>query len=202
MTELKEVIEFLDIAANQGFLNDNTAFARKTACNKFFDILDENQKSVEYIQENLNVVKTRFANLNKEVRGNTVAEYARRVQVVLSDFMAWKNDRAGWERRVSTKQSSQSNGSEEKKTRPQRTAKAKQISQENNEESSSSSNSDTRVVTFPIRQNFDISITLPREGLNISELRKLAYFLLPYTKDWEPTSDTQRNVFPMLEEVA
>lgn len=52
----------------------------------------------------------------------------------------------------------------------------------------------TRTVTFPIRPDFDVSITLPREGLSVSELKKLLYFMLPYATDWEP-SMSPRSVF-------
>ena len=62
-TSLDEVIEFLDIASSKGFINDNTASARKTACVKFFDILEPDQKNVEYVKDNLEIIKTRFTNL-------------------------------------------------------------------------------------------------------------------------------------------
>jgi hypothetical protein len=39
---------------------------------------------------------------------------------------------------------------------------------------------------------------LPRDGLTVAELKKLLYFLLPYTKDWEPNGSPQQ-VFAALE---
>src|ERR1051326_820265 len=77
MTPITEMTDFLDIAVKQGFLNDNTVAARRTAVNKFAEIIDVENRTVEYLHDNLDVVKTRFSNLNKEVRGNTVDEYAR-----------------------------------------------------------------------------------------------------------------------------
>ena len=55
-----------------------------------------------------------------------------------------------------------------------------------------------RTVTFPFRSDFDVSITLPREGMSVKELKKLLYFLLPYAIDWEPTM-SPRTVFEVLE---
>src|SRR5688500_16988875 len=109
-TSVDEVIEFLGIAGDKGFLNDNTVVARRTACNKILDLLEPDHKNVEYVRDNLDVIKSRFSNLNKDVRGNTVDEYARRVQLVLNDFTAWKEDRAAWERSVSAKQNARPAG--------------------------------------------------------------------------------------------
>jgi hypothetical protein len=199
MTDVSELLEFLTIAGEQGFLNDNTVISRKTACNKFVDILEPSQKTVEYVRDNLDVIKSRFSNLNKEIRGNTVEEYARRVQLVLNDFESWKTDRAAWERSVSNRQNARATGDGEKKTRTQKPENAKKQSSNNGPEATKQTNSDARVVTFPIRLDFDLSVTLPRDGIKVSELKKLVYFLLPYTKDWEPT-DSPRSVFPMLED--
>lgn len=201
-TNTDEVLEFLGIAAQKGFLNDNTAVARRTACNKFFDILDPDQKSVEYVRDHLDVIKARFSNLNKEVAGTTVEEYSRRVQRVLNDFDEWKADRAGWERRVSAKQSARNNADGEKKPRSSKPEKTKAPSAAATNGTDHRTNgrhdSETRTVTFPIRPNFDLSITLPRSGITVDELRKLVYFLLPYAQDWEPTQSA-RAVFPILE---
>jgi hypothetical protein len=193
-TSVDEVIEFLGIAADKGFLNDNTVLARRTACNKFFEILEPDQKTVEYVRDNLDVIKARFANLNKDVRGNTVDEYGRRVQLVISDFTAWKSDRAAWERDVSSRYSARPANEGEKKSKP----KAEKQQSEAQHNGAGSANPEARVVNFPIRPDFDLQVTLPRSGLTVSELKKLVYFLLPYASDWEP-SEPPRSVFPMLE---
>jgi hypothetical protein len=201
-TSLDEPIEFLGIAASKGFLNDNTVQARRTACSKFFDILDPDQKTVEYVLENLDVIKARFSNLNKDVAGTTVNEYGRRVKLVLEDFTAWKADRAGWERSVSAKQSARPAADGEKKAKA-KTEKPKaqpqqQTASGNGAAHQAPPNPDTRTVTFPIRPDFDLSVTLPRAGISVDELKRLVYFLLPYAQDWEP-SQSPRSVFPMLE---
>jgi uncharacterized protein YkvS len=202
-TEVNEVIEFLGIAGNKGFMNDNTVVARRTACNKFFDILEPDQKTVEYVRENLDVIKSRFSNLNKDVRGNTVDEYARRVQVVLDDFSAWKADRSAWERDVSARQNARPAGDGDKKARTAKHDKAKTSEQAGANKADEGigrgqANPETRVVTFPIRPDFDLTMELPRAGITVDELKRLVYFLLPYAKDWQPT-ESPRSVFPMLE---
>lgn len=201
MASVDEVIEFLGIAGDKGFLNDNTVVARRTACNKFFDILEPDQKTVEYVRDNLDVVKARFSNLNKDVRGNTVDEYARRVKLVLDDFTAWKTDRSAWERDVSARSRPAGDGERKAKPKAEKPKAPPQQSTTGNgaaHQAPPNANPDTRTVTFPIRPDFDLSVTLPRAGIKVDELKRLVYFLLPYAQDWEP-SESPRSVFPMLE---
>jgi hypothetical protein len=195
-TSLDELTQFLSITADKGFINDNTAQARRTACSKLFGILDDEQKNVEYVRDNLGVVKARFSNLNKDVAGATVDEYARRVKLVIDDFTGWTADRGGWERATAAKQAGRP-ADGEKKAKP----KADKPKAQGNGAASTDqgqTNQDERVVTFPIRPDFDLKITLPRNGLTVPELKKLVYFLLPYAQDWEP-SESPRSVFNMLE---
>jgi hypothetical protein len=187
-TNLDEMIEFLSIASNKGFINDNTAYARRTACKKFFDILDPDQKTVEYVGAHLDVIKARFSNLNKDVAGATVEEYARRVQLVINDFTAWKQDRAGWEKSVSAKQSARPAADAEKKPRTSRVEKVK-------ETVSNDIDAATRVVSFPLRKDLDVSVTLPRDGITSQELQRLGLFLLPYVSDFNMTS-SGKVIFP------
>jgi hypothetical protein len=197
-TDLNEVTDFLEIAGRQGFLNDNTVAARRTACNKLFDIIDPENKTVEYVRDNLDVVKGRFSNLNRDVRGDTVNEYARRVQLVLDDFTEWKADRAAWERKVSSRQSNRPTNDAEKVVKLKAHKARNQTKDTDTSQAPESPELEARMVNFPIRPDFDLQVRLPRNGLTVQELKKLVYFLLPYAQDWEPT-ESPRHVFQMLE---
>ena len=202
MATVNEVIDFLDIVSSKGFLNANTAGARKTACRKFFDILDDNERTVEFVRDNLESVKARFSNLNKAVAGKTVDEYGRRVHIVLKDFAEWQQDRSGWERRVSTKRTARPSRDGEKKqrraSRNRKTSKARTDSQGRSNAEQVQPDSGFRTVKFPIRDDFDLEIKLPKDRLTVAELQKVAFFLLPYTRDWEPTTPPG-SVFPMVQ---
>jgi hypothetical protein len=182
MTPFSDVIEFLDIVAKKNILNDNTVTGRRTACTKFVDILEDDQKTVEYVRDNLDVIKTRFSNRYKDVLGGTVDEYARRVQLVLTDYQQWSSDRAGWEKAQAAKQSGRAAESAERSARPR---PPKPAASGNHHDQSA----DTRTVTIPIRPDADLKITMPKAGLSVAELKKLAYFLLPYANDWTPPAD-------------
>lgn len=199
-TSVEETIEFLGIAASKGFLNNNTVQSRLTACDKFFDILDPDQKNVEYVRDNLDVIKSRFSNLNKDVAGTTVDEYGRRVKLVLDDFAAWKDDCAGWERSVSAKQAARSAGDNEKKAKPKAEKKAQQtenLGQATNNRDFAD-DATMRVLEFPLRKDVEVKISLPRDGITMAELKKIAWFLLPYATDFDP-GVSPRETFTMLE---
>jgi hypothetical protein len=183
MTNLTEVSEFLDILGKKNFINDNTVQARRVACNNFFDILDNDQKTVEYIQENIDVIKTRFANRFKEVRGNTVDEYARRVMLVINDFVAWKADRGAWEREISARQAGRaSNGTGERRSRPE---KVKQSASPPPPPAEERNTDDRRVITVPLASGAEVEVKIPRD-LSKSDLKRVLWALLPYAKDFDP----------------
>src|SRR5437660_9647162 len=103
-TPIDEIFTFLSIAEDKGFLNANTVQGRRTACTKLFSVLeDDEQRTMEYVRDNLELIKTRFQHLNNDVRGQTVDEYARRAAIAISDFTKWKTDRAGWEKEIAAR---------------------------------------------------------------------------------------------------
>ncbi len=189
-SSLDDLIKFLTIAEKQGFINEHTAQARRTACSKLFSVLEPDQRNVEYVRNNLEGIKTRFQNLNREVRGGTVEEYGRRVQLVLDSYTVWSTDRAEWERTAGSK-GAKSTTTESAEKKPRANKQEKKTAEPETDP-------DSRTVSFPLRPGFDLTITLPRDGITVKELKKLLYFLLPYTKDWEPTG-TPQQVFSALE---
>lgn len=180
MPSLDDVFQFLEIAAKKSHLNENTVQARRTACNKLFELLEDDQKTVEYVRENLDVLKSRFSNKYKDVSGQTVGEYARRVKLVLDDFDSWSTDRAAWERSVSTKQAVRAPREEDRKQRTDRPKGSSKPSPTDN------GGADTITASFPFSQGRKVTVILPTEGLSMGELKRLGYFLLPYANDWNP----------------
>jgi hypothetical protein len=201
-TPLDEVFEFLRIANDKGFLNSFTIQSRITGCNKLFAILDDDQKNVEYVDENIDLIKTRFSNLHKDVRGNTVDQYAQRVRLVINDFLAWKQDRSAWERAVSAKQTDRQVSAKDKPSSKDK-PKKKEAPTERQEECSATingaaNNKAGNTYSFPIRKDFSLSITLPPDGVTLSELKRLGLFLLPYISDWEEKTDPNGLFFPLV----
>lgn len=56
-----------------------------------------------------------------------------------------------------------------------------------------------RVLTFPLRPDFEVVVHLPRDGITTLELQRLGMFLYPYVNDFG-TAGSPRVIFPgMLE---
>jgi hypothetical protein len=194
-TSLAEPMEFLDVVGARGSWNDNTIQARRTACNKFFDILEESEKNVEYVLENLDVIKARYMNLNKDAAGATVDEYGRRVKLVLDSFLEWKADRSGWEKRNAAKQNGRP-ADPEKKAKAKAERKAEPTPAQNNGAGANfTADPAMRTIEFPLR-NGDAKITIPRD-FTMADVKKIAWGLMTYASDFDPEVST-RESFPLL----
>lgn len=193
-TPLSDVSSFLEVAEKKDYFNAHTIQSRRVACNKFFEILDEDQQTVEYVSQNLDVIKARFTNRYPEVRGNTIEVYAQRVRLVFNDFLAWKADRAAWERDIAARQSNRAtNGDGEKRARPERAkASASPPPRADSDESP-----DMRMVKIPLPAGVDVEVKIPRD-LSKSDLKRVLWALLPYAKDFDPDVSPQVT-FPQLE---
>jgi len=191
------MLNFLEIAEKQGFLNDNTAQGRRTACVKLLSVLEPGQRTTSYVRANLDTIKARFQNLNKEVRGGTIDEYGRRLQLVLSDYELWSTDRAAWEKKASARGAKVLGDDNDKRGRLSlRPSKQKPSAPVPN---LFADRPDARTVSFPLRPDFEVTVSLPKDLLTMAELRRLAWFLLPYAADFDPGTTSPRAVFQMLE---
>ncbi len=188
-TKLDELFQFLDVAQQKGFINGNTTHGRRTACTKLFSVLDEDQKNVEYVAANLQVMRGQFQKLNPGVMGTTVEEYARRVQLVLTDFQKWTTDRPAWEREVTAKGSKSSGENGEKRARPE---KLKGSAAAKNE----SLPADTNTITVPLGGGSEAKVTFPKQ-ITYAQVKRIAYALVPYATDWDPDTRSQQQVLPM-----
>jgi hypothetical protein len=193
-TPLSDVSAFLEIAKKKNFFNANTIEARRIAFNKFLEILDEDQQTVEYLRDHFDVVEARFTNRHPEMRGSSVDQYANRVQRVLKDFVAWKTDRSAWERDLAARQSvrTTASDSEKKRTRVEKPKLAATASAAPTEDDSTA-----RVVKIPLPSGFEVMIKLPRD-LTTADLKRVLWGLLPYASDWDPSAQSPRQVFPQL----
>jgi hypothetical protein len=188
--EIDGLIGFLGIAEKQGFLNANTAQGRRTACTKLLSVLDADQRTVGYVRDHLDVIKTRFQHLNSEVRGQTIEEYGRRVAIVVDDFTKWSTDKAAWEKGVGAKGVRSNGDSGENRARPGKTKVGAAETRESG---------DMRSVKVPLSPEIEVTITVPRE-LKVSHLKRILWALLPYAGDWDPDAKSPQQVFPMLED--
>ncbi len=187
-----EIFTFLSIAEDKGFLNANTVQARRTACSKLFSVLeDDEQRTVEYVRDNLELIKTRFQHLNNDVRGQTVDEYGRRVAFVINDFTKWKTDRAAWEKDVVTRGTRANTERTEKRSEKAKPAAAS---------IDTPLREDEQVIRIPLQSGFEVEVKLPRP-YTVAIAERIAYALLTLAQDWDPNARAPRQFgFPQLDD--
>ncbi len=190
----EELIDFLGIVERKGLLKPNTAQGRRTACSKLFTVLEDDERTVEYVSGNLEIIRTKFQNLNKEVLGSTIDEYVRRVAIVVADFTKWTEDRAAWEREIAAKGTKANGEGNEKRERASKQKAVKVVA------AATADNPEARTVKIQLRSGFEVSVTLPRQ-LTMADLRHIGWALTPYAEDWSERAPQQHGMFqPQLDD--
>jgi len=177
--QLEDVQKMHDIVTGQGFMNANTAGARKIAVGRLSEVLEDENRTCEYVLNNLDIVKHRFQNLNDAMTGATVDIYAKRAVLAINDYLSWKKDRLAWEKGAANK-GTKSSGDGEKKAKPAKVEKQVETAP------AAVVNSNTRLVAVPIRADFDVSMVIPKD-ITINEVRKIAYVLAGMVANYDPT---------------
>lgn len=92
MTHLKEIFEFLNQCVVVGSITPFTRNTRYSALQRFLSVLtedEEDKKTVEYFDGNLEMLAFRFSNLNPRVLGVTVDAYERHIRTTLKMFTSF-----------------------------------------------------------------------------------------------------------------
>jgi hypothetical protein len=172
MGTLDEVLDFLTTVTKQGFINENTAGARRTAIAKLSEVLEANQRNCDYVLANIDTIKVRMQNLAKDVRGGTIDAYANRATFAITEYQKWMSDRSGWERdSASRNRAPAENG--EKKTKVFRpTMGSKAVG--------------AHTMQIRLQSGFDVSVTLPNGEFTQADVARIAYFLRGVATDFDP----------------
>ena len=206
--DTEEVIKFLEFAGRKHILSEQAVNCRLTACNNLFSVLNEDEDGLDYILSNLDVVVNRFRNSNTNVQPSTLKVYKSRVKSSLEDFKAWSADPFAWERAITDKaRAAKLDQRREQKRKaktvaetapapaPRKRADRKPaaepvatppVAAQTAIEPLESTNGVSRRVSFPIRGDFSVEMTLPPEGLTLKELHRIGLFLYPYCNDIDP----------------
>lgn len=209
ISDTDEILKFLEMAGKRSILNEHTVNCRLTACHNLFSILNVGEDNVDYMLQNLDLLVNRFRNKNSSVQASTLKVYKSRLKNTLEDFVCWSKDSVGWERSVLEKANQA-----QKEKRGKASAPAAPTAAEKGRPASSGrpgrparvtppppvvtrhlEGETPRKVSFPIRSDFNVEITLPADGLTAKEVLKLGLFLFPYCKDIE---GREESVWPTL----
>ncbi len=189
--DTEEVIKFLEFAARKGILNETAIHCRLTACHNLFEMLNEDEDSLNFISQNLDVLTHRFGNKNPNVQASTLKVYKSRTKSSIEDFRAWSADPFAWERCVTEKAKASASENRKEKRGKKKASKVVKPTLEASEGEPLEEppvqmpESKVRRVSFPIRADFSIEISIPVEGITQKELHRLGLFLYPYCQDLE-----------------
>jgi hypothetical protein len=169
---LNDVVDFLTTVTKHGFINDNTAGARKTAIAKLSEVLEDDQRTCEYVLSNIDTIKVRMQNLAKDVRGGTIDAYASRALFAINEYQKWKSDRSAWERDSASRNRAPAENGEKKPKmfRPTMGSKA----------------SGPHTMQIRLQSGFEVSVTLPNGEFTQADVARIAYFLRGVATDFDP----------------
>jgi ribosomal protein S20 len=181
------VKQFLGYLITKGLVNANTGASMKTACEKIFSVLDEDEK------QNLSALDTdatirRFMNLRPGVLSpDSAAVYKSRVQKALDLLEKFNRDPSGFKLDSGSKSrttDTQQNGNKAKKTTPEKLLQQPktQIQQDSDTLAKRSSVS----LNFPLGEDFIAQFVLPKD-LTVREAKRLAAYLEVLAVDFEPS---------------
>jgi hypothetical protein len=190
--KLDEVEKMLDIVTGQGFMNANTSGARKIAVSRLAEVLEEENRTCDYFLNHTDIVKHRFINLNDKTTGSTAEVYVKRAVLAVNDFLAWKSDKAAWEKMAASKGTKSNDGEKRAKVekQPKLIAEAVQLTEKVPD--------GMQEVKIPIRPGVQTKHFVP-EDLKLAEVRRIAYVLAGYASDFDPMMGP-KEVFKQLEE--
>lgn len=192
--DTEEVTKFLEFVGRKAILNERQVNFRMTACQSLFSVLHEEEDNLDYILNNLDVLVNRFRNRNQNVLASTLKVYKSRAKSSIEDFQSWSADPFAWERAVTDKaktiQKKVSKRQTQINTPPsaKREVRRKQTPTDSPVEAQlpTVDSKGVRRISFPIRPDFNLEISLPKEGITLAELNRLGLFLYPYCTDIDP----------------
>lgn len=193
-TSLDEFYRFLDHTEVRGILPKATVQNRRAAAKAVFTVLegDDAAASVEYVIENFDTVLHRFTVKNRaEVKGQTIETYKSRLKSALQDFKEWTENPSAWERslhskgqkpKAAKKDSSDRDTAEKRESKPSPPPEA--ATAESTQHAGASHARGGRLISLPIRAGqFEITATIPQDGLSMAEFLKFGSWLIHYLKE-------------------
>lgn len=184
--------DFLDYLINKGLVNGNSGGSMKSACEKLFSVLDENEKqSLKGLD--VDAAVRRFANKNPgALSPDSLGVYRSRVQKVLSLLDKFNLDPANFKVDSSSrpKAADVPNGSKKpiaRRESPQNNKEGIEPQAAQREAIREVSNKpDAVTLMFPLRPDFIAQFVIPKE-LSLREAKKLAAYFELIAVDYEPS---------------
>lgn len=177
---------FIVFVRDKGLASKSTSTGWQVAVNKVLDHLSEGEEQ-DVRAVDLDAALRRFSNKNPNLLSpKSLNEYRRRVAQVISEFVQWKEDPTAYKPRGATptrrKESGSTKGTGPTRATPKGTSSSPSVTP-----APMATNAASLSLVFPLRPDFLVQVTVPRD-LKTDEARRLGAFLLTLAADYAPTS--------------
>ena len=180
---LDSLQNFISFAREKGLVSKSTATGWQVAVNK---VLEHLPHAEEQDVRNIDVdaALRRFSNRNPgQLAPKSLGEYRRRVAQVINEFITWSEDPLSYKPRgITVNRKRDAGQSRQHKPTPQKDGKVGV-----NTPSISAVPSSALTLAFPLRPEFLVQVTVPRD-IKTEEARRLGAFLLTLAGDYTPAS--------------
>jgi hypothetical protein len=100
---LEEMVSFFDYARDNGIMPPNAVHNWSGAISAISHCLNGPERTVEFVQGNLEMLRGRLTRNKPELDPRTVNAYTQRAATAISHFLCWKEDPTKWEKTVAAK---------------------------------------------------------------------------------------------------
>jgi hypothetical protein len=180
---------FLDTGASQGLFNSNTVAGYKAATARILEQVDD---AADVRSIDIGTEIRRYNNSHPgELSPASLGQYARRLEVVIEEFVKYVNDPANYKGRgrSPTEGNGGSKKTESKVKRVPLTGKSSsEFSVAPAPASAGPMPTAGLSYQYPLRPEFLAQVVVPRD-MKADEARRLARFLMSLTPDYDPTKE-------------
>lgn len=170
-TTAKALLEFLDQAAEKGWLNKNTAAGYRAACQRILEI-EDGWEDVDVAALDVDDIFQRFLTLKgNDYSPGSLQTYKSRFRTALETFLERAKDPSAWKApaTIRRRQGESKAQQTDRKARTQEGAAQRRPTEPSAKDGMIS-------YPFPLRQDIDAQLVLPRD-LTPEEARRLVAFV-------------------------
>lgn len=184
--QLSQTKQFFDYAKNKKCLADNTVNSWSAAIAAISAQLAEEEKTIEFVLENKDVIANRLQNSNHEITGQTIQSYIQRACKALEHFQAWQKNRAEWEKSVAAKSPSRAS-EKDAGAKGKASAKPAEAAQKSTADLGGGMSGQQAKSRLPIPTGDGdmFVVDLPNE-YTTSDIVRVAWALAVYASDFDP----------------
>jgi len=167
----KSFLEFLDRAAEKGWLNKNTAAGYRAACQRVLEV-EKDWEGVDVSSLDVDSIIRRFVNLRGgDYSPGSLETYKSRFRTALETYLEWAEDPSAWKPPTTSRRKRG-----ERPTMPAQGGESADLKPPKHQLSAPTPRDGMITYPFPLRGDTDVQLVLPRD-LKPDEAKRLVAFV-------------------------